>query len=181
MCARVADLIWTATEGREYVQQGDFSIETTSRDNAWAIKLLKATRPVTNTQRRALRSVVGILAWVARAARPDFYRVNAVQTSNLDLQGYGPNPREANGVTELALKLKDGVRAILFKAGQASLIGELGFCCGTFSNASFVAAARIISFGSFTVKRTHRAMPQCHSMVIAFALSSSNFLVDCHA
>ena len=35
---------------------------------------------MTNAQRMALRSVIGSLAWVARASRPDLaYRVNALQ------------------------------------------------------------------------------------------------------
>ena len=70
--------------GREYVQSLDGTITINCRDNTRAIRPIdiskteKGTTSVTNAQRTALRSVIGSLAWVARATRPDLaYRVNA--------------------------------------------------------------------------------------------------------
>ena len=72
--------------GREYVQSADGTIEINCRDNTRAIRPIdvhkseKGTTPVSNSQRTALRSVVGSLAWVARATRPDLaYRVKVLQ------------------------------------------------------------------------------------------------------
>ena len=72
--------------GREYVQHPDGTIEINSRDNTRAItplkipKNAKMTTHFTQGQRTALRSVIGSLAWVARATRPDLmYSVNALQ------------------------------------------------------------------------------------------------------
>ena len=74
--------------GREYIQHEDCTIEINCRDNTRAIRPIeirkdeKATTPVSQAQRTMLRSVIGSLAWVARATRPDLaYRVNALSTA----------------------------------------------------------------------------------------------------
>ena len=184
--------------GLEYVQHSDFSIEVNARENTRAIKPLslpkaKAPEPVTNAQRTALRSVVGSLAWVARAARPDpAYRVNALQTQIC--KATVETLREANRVVELALK--DGDRAILFKGGLLPWqAGELAVV--TFSDASFAAEAgyksqrgrihyltvaniareaeamthpaHFISYGSSTMKRVCRATLQCEAYSLQHA------------
>ena len=72
--------------GREYTQHPDGTIEINCRDNTRAIRPIeirkdeKGTTPVSPAQRTTLRSVIGSLAWVARATRPDLaYPVNALQ------------------------------------------------------------------------------------------------------
>ena len=89
------------------IQHVDGSIEINCRDNTRAIRPIEIRKdetgatPVTNTQRFALRSVIGPLAWVARATRPDLaYRVSTLQqrvthgdrlrASVLELQGKLP-------------------------------------------------------------------------------------------
>ena len=82
---------------------------------------------MTNAQRAALRSVIGSLAWVARATRPDLaYRVNALQQAVVKAT---ETLRDANRV--VALALNDAERAITYKARLPWNTGELAvvtFC-----------------------------------------------------
>ena len=89
---------------------------------------------MSNAQRTMLRSVIGSLAWVARATRPDLaYRVNALQqrvtTATIETL------REANRV--VALALNDPDRSIVYRAHLPWQPGKLAVV--TFCDASFAA------------------------------------------
>ena len=73
----------------------------------------KGTTPVSSSQRTALRSVIGSLAWVARATRPDLaYRVNALQQQVV--KATVETLRDAKRV--VALALNDAERCTTYKA-----------------------------------------------------------------
>ena len=153
----------------------------------------KGTTPVSNAQRTMLRSVIGSLAWVARATRPDLaYRVNALQqrvtTATIETL------REANRV--VALALNDPDRSIVYRAQLPWQPGKLAVV--TFCDASFAAEQghksqrgrlhyltsheaasnpdakthpmHLISFSSSTMKRVCRATLQCE----AYSLQHAN-------
>ncbi|CAE7249187.1 RE2 [Symbiodinium natans] len=179
--------------GREYAQHPDGTIEINSRDNTRAIAPLeipkgaKLTTPVTQGQRTALRSVIGSLAWVARATRPDLaYRVNALQqrvtVATIDTM------RGANRV--VALALGDAERSIVYRAKilpwssgplavvtfcDASFAAEAGYKSqrGRLHYLTDVETARdvnapkhklhLVAFGSSTMKRVCRATLQCEA------------------
>ena len=127
--------------GREYIQHEDGTIEINCRDNTRAIRPIieirkdeKGTTPVSHAQRTMLGSVIGSLAWVARATRPDLaYRVNALQqrvtTATVETL------REANRV--VALALNDPDRSIVYRAQLPWQSGRLAVV--TFCDASFAA------------------------------------------
>ena len=185
--------------GREYIQHVDGTIEINCRDNTRAIRPIelrkdeKGTTPVSNAQRTMLRSVIGSLAWVARATRPDLaYRVNALQqrvtTATIETL------REANRV--VALALNDPDRSIVYRAQLPWQPGKLAVV--TFCDASFAAEQghksqrgrlhyltsheaasnpdakthpmHLISFSSSTMKRVCRATLQCE----AYSLQHAN-------
>ena len=185
--------------GREYIQHVDGTIEINCRDNTRAIRPIeirkdeKAATPVSNAQRTMLRSVIGSLAWVARATRPDLaYRVNALQqrvtTATIETL------REANRV--VALALNDPDRSIVYRAQLPWQPGKLAVV--TFCDASFAAEQghksqrgrlhyltsheaasnpdakthpmHLISFSSSTMKRVCRATLQCE----AYSLQHAN-------
>ena len=120
--------------GREYTQHPDGTIEINCRDFTRAIKPIeirkdeKGTTPVPPAQRTTLRSVIGSLAWVARATRPDLaYPVNALQqrvtTATVETL------REANRV--VALALNDADRSIVYRAHlpwQPGKLAVVTFC-----------------------------------------------------
>ena len=185
--------------GREYIQHVDGTIEINCRDNTRAIRPIelrkdeKGTTPVSNAQRTMLRSVIGSLAWVALATRPDLaYRVNALQqrvtTATIETL------REANRV--VALALNDPDRSIVYRAQLPWQPGKLAVV--TFCDASFAAEQghksqrgrlhyltsheaasnpdakthpmHLISFSSSTMKRVCRATLQCE----AYSLQHAN-------
>ena len=126
--------------GREYTQHIDGTIEINCRDSTRAIRPIdirkdeKGTTPVSPAQRTTLRSVIGSLAWVARATRPDLaYRVNALQqrvtTATVETL------REANRV--VALALNDADRSIVYRPHLPWQPGKLAVV--TFCDASFAA------------------------------------------
>ena len=124
--------------GREYVQSPDATITINCRDNTRAIRPIdiakteKGTTPVTNAQRTALRSVIGSLAWLARATRPDLaYRVNALQQAVV--KATVETLRDANRV--VALAIGDAEHAFTYKAKLPWNTGELAEV--TFCDASF--------------------------------------------
>ena len=109
------------------------------RDNTKTVKPIsipkgaKHSTPVTPQQRTALRSVVGSLAWIARAARPDrAYRVNALQTAVS--KATIATLIDANKVLDLALK--DADRRITY---QANLVEWKNLALVTFSYASWAS------------------------------------------
>eukprot|EP00439_Symbiodinium_sp_Y106_P070527 s569_g12.t1 len=133
--------------GREYVQSAEGTIKINCRDNTRAIRPIdihkseKGTTPVTNAQRTALRSVIGSLAWVARATRPNLaYRVNALQQAVV--KATVETLREANRV--VALALNDAERSITYKAKLPWSKGELAVV--TFCDASFAGEQASCSF-----------------------------------
>ena len=185
--------------GREYIQHVDGTIEINCRDNTRTIRPIeirkdeKGTTPVSHAQRTMLRSVIGSLAWVARATRPDLaYRVNALQqrvtTATVETL------REANRV--VALALNDPDRSIIYRAHLPWQPGKLAVV--TFCDASFAAEQghksqrgrlhyltpheaasnpdakehpmHLISFSSSTMKRVCRATLQCE----AYSLQHAN-------
>ena len=144
-------------------------------------------------QRTTLRSVIGSLAWVAQATRPDLaYRVNALQqrvtTATVETL------REAKRV--VALALNDADRSIVYRAHLPRQPGKLAVV--TFCDASFTAEQghksqrrrlhyltsheaavdgnakehpmHLISFSSSTMKRVCRATLQCE----AYSLQHAN-------
>ena len=127
--------------GREYVQHPDSTIEINCRNNTRAITPLeiskdtKMTAPIPQGQRISLRSIIGSLAWVARAMRPDFmYRVNALQ--QCVTIATVETMKEANRV--VALALGDADRSIVFRIG-ISPWGRVFLAVVTFCDASFAA------------------------------------------
>ena len=185
--------------GREYIQDIDGTITINCRDNTRAIRPIdihkseKGTTPVSPTQRTALRSVIGSLAWVARATRPDLaYCVNALQqpVSKATVETL----REANRVVNLALG--DAERCLTYKARLPWGTGELAVV--TFCDASFAGEAghksqrgrlhyltsasvasdqssthhdmHLISFSSSTMKRVCRATLQCEAYSLQHAV-----------
>ena len=183
--------------GRECTQHHhhDGPIEINCRDNTRAIRPIDIQRsekggtPVTNTQRTALQSAKGSLAWVARAARPAIaYRVNALQqkvtTATVETL------REANRV--VALALNDADRSFWYRSRLPWSTGELAIV--TFWDASFAgevghkpqrpqrarlhhltshkdavdgnatnSSMHLLSFSSSTMKRVCRATLQCEA------------------
>ena len=121
--------------GREYLQSEDGGIHVNVRDNTKTVKPItipqgaKHSTPVTPQQRTALRSVVGSLAWISRAARPDIaYRVNALQTAVS--KPTVATLVDANKVLVLELALKD----ITYKANA---LEWKNLALVTFSDASW--------------------------------------------
>ncbi|CAE7256170.1 RE2 [Symbiodinium natans] len=185
--------------GREYAQHPDGTIEINSRDNTRAIAPLeipkgaKLTTPVTQGQRTALRSVIGSLAWVARATRPDLaYRVNALQqrvtVATIDTM------REANRV--VALALADAERCIVYRAKilpwSSGPLAVVTFCDASFAAEAGYKSQRgrlhyltdadtardvnapkhklhLVAFGSSTMKRVCRATLQCEAYSLQHA------------
>ncbi|CAE7246083.1 RE2 [Symbiodinium natans] len=185
--------------GREYAQHPDGTIEINSRDNTRAIAPLeipkgaKLTTPVTQGQRTALRSVIGSLAWVARATRPDLaYRVNALQqrvtVATIDTM------REANRV--VALALGDAERSIVYRAKilpwSSGPLAVVTFCDASFAAEAGYKSQRgrlhyltdaetardvnapkhklhLVAFGSSTMKRVCRATLQCEAYSLQHA------------
>ena len=184
--------------GREYVQSAEGTIKINCRDNTRAIRPIdihkseKGTTPVTNAQRTALRSVIGSLAWVARATRPNLaYRVNALQQAVV--KATVETLREANRV--VALALNDAERSITYKAKLPWSSGELAvvtFCDASFAGESghksqrgrfhYLTSAKaavdadavhhdmhLISYSSSTMKRVCRATLQCEAYSLQHA------------
>ncbi|CAE7255946.1 RE2 [Symbiodinium natans] len=185
--------------GREYAQHPDGTIEINSRDNTRAIAPLeipkgaKLTTPVTQGQRTALRSVIGSLAWVARATRPDLaHRVNALQqrvtVATIDTM------REANRV--VALALGDAERSIVYRAKilpwSSGPLAVVTFCDASFAAEAGYKSQRgrlhyltdaetardvnapkhklhLVAFGSSTMKRVCRATLQCEAYSLQHA------------
>ena len=187
--------------GREYAQHPDGTIEINSRDNTRAIAPLeipkgaKLTTPVTQGQRTALRSVIGSLAWVARATRPDLaYRVNALQqrvtVATIDTM-------RANRV--VALALGDAERSIVYRAKilpwSSGPLAVVTFCDASFAAEAGYKSQRgrlhyltdaetardvnapkhklhLVAFGGSTMKRVCRATLQCEAYSLQHATRS---------
>ena len=128
--------------GREYVQHADGTIQINCRDNTHAIRPIdvhkseKEATPVSSSQRTALRSVIGSLAWVARATRPDLaYRVKALQQQGVKATATVETLRDANRV--VALALNDAERCITYKAKLQLPWSPGELAVVTFCDASF--------------------------------------------
>ena len=76
-------------------------------------------------ERTALRPVVGSLAWIARAARPDIsFRVNVLQTQVVTATV--STLHECNSVLDLAMR--DANRGLTFKSGTLDWRKDLAIC-----------------------------------------------------
>eukprot|EP00439_Symbiodinium_sp_Y106_P047776 s4578_g6.t1 len=138
LCAAIAHTLC----GREYVQHADGTIQINCRDNTHAIRPIdvhkseKEATPVSSSQRTALRSVIGSLAWVARATRPDLaYRVKALQQQGVKATATVETLRDANRV--VALALNDAERCITYKAKLQLPWSPGELAVVTFCDASF--------------------------------------------
>ena len=145
---------------------------------------------MSSSQRTALRSVIGSLAWVARATRPDLaYRVKALQQQGVKATATVETLRDANRV--VALALNDAERCITYKAKlqlpwSPGELAVVTFCDASFAGESehksrkgrfrYLTSAKVasdpdathhemhlIAYSSSTMKRVCRATPQCEA------------------
>ena len=106
--------------GKEVVQADDFTITVSCKATAVKVEPIKIqpgrklSDPLNEAERTQLRSVAGMLCWVARQCRPDLsYRVSKMQTAVS--KGKVRDLKEANKVVEYALNTAD--KGIVFRSG----------------------------------------------------------------
>ena len=204
LCTHVDDLLFASTsEGDRIIQHVldafrigkvekgtfqfcDFTTTVNVRDNTRVIRPVqipasrKSTEPVTAQERTSWRSVVGSLAWIARAARPDIsFLANVLQTQVATATV--STLHECNRVLDLAMR--DANRGLTFKSGTLNCRKDLAICTDvSFAAQTGLKANKAESTTCLTMPPGHRAWkdPQCNrSMFSTEAKHSQTCLPSC--
>ena len=143
--------------GLEVVQDQDYTVHVTAKDNIENIEAVSYPRDSPLTRRcnegetSQLRSVVGALSWVCRQCKPEFlYRVSRLQTAVNHAKVL--HLKEANRVLEEAVQTSDS--GLVFKGG--AVLWDKDMIVLTITDASWAGEDDVVK-GNLEPLRSQRA------------------------